>query len=161
MLTFLRVHVGCASLIGVLAPRLRCLVISLKPPVISPLIIVQSDLFLSPNANHPIGLPHTPIICPIHPGLAVCNCCSRAFFVSFFVFFSFCFMRFIIHRFMLPVSIQLVRVESISPRQANRSALSTPRITHTTYSLYHKFYEPIRTHAPQPTLRQSGYKCFT
>lgn len=52
--------------------------------------------------------------------LQLLSLCS--FFVSIFLcFFFFCFMRFIIHGFMLSVSIQLVRVESIGPRQVNRS----------------------------------------
>lgn len=88
------------------------------------MIIVRSNLFLSSNANHPIGLPHTPIIrfCPMLVSLSATVVSVLFFCFNFFVFFFFfCFMRFIIHGFMLSVSIQLVRVESIGPRQVNRS----------------------------------------
>lgn len=121
MMIFLRIHMA----------TLLCLASSLPAPLscyfsswiygdFSLLIIVRSNLFLSSNANHPIGLPHTPLL--LHARLALCNCCLCALFLfQFFVFFFFCFMRFMVHRFMLSVSIQLVRVESISPRQVNRS----------------------------------------
>ncbi|KAG2093297.1 uncharacterized protein F5147DRAFT_720964 [Suillus discolor] len=114
MLTFLRVHVVCASLIGVLAPRLHCLAISLKPPVISLLIIVQSNLFLSPNANHPIGLPHYV--------LSILVSLSATVVPVLFCFF-FCIFLLLFHAVHRP-SFHATCINSISPCRVDQSVSS-------------------------------------
>ncbi|KAG2132105.1 hypothetical protein DEU56DRAFT_449351 [Suillus clintonianus] len=114
---FLRVHVACASLTGVLV---LCLVIPRLGSTVTLAIDYRSvesqisNLFLSSNANHRIGLPHTPIIC-FH--LMLISLSATVVFVLFsFFFLSFASMRFIVvHHFVLSVSIQLVCLESISP----------------------------------------------
>jgi len=57
---------------------------------LSLLIIVQSNLFLSSNANHQIRSPHTPIIC-FHPMLILLS--ATVVFMLFCFFFLFFFLH--------------------------------------------------------------------
>lgn len=127
---FLRIHMA----------TLLCLASSLPAPLscyfsswiygdFSLLIIVRSNLFLSSNANHPIGLPHTPLL--LHARLALCNCCLCSFFVSIFCVF------FLLFHAVHGPSFHAICINSTSPCRVDQSAssqqvfLSTQRITHT------------------------------
>lgn len=102
----------------------------------------------------------------VHARLAICHCRPRALFC-----FIFCiFLLPLFHSVHRP-SFHAICINSTSPCRVDQSAFNGSVLCRrrasripltTTYLLYHKLYEPISTYyTPQPTLRQSGYKCFT
>lgn len=127
------------------------------------MIIVRSNLFLSSNANHPIGLPHPnhTRFCPMLVSLS-----ATVVSVFFFCFFLCFFLLFhAVHR----PSLHAICINSTSPCRVNQSVssqqvcfLSTQSITHTvkfplTYCITSFTSQSALT---TPKQRCSGYKCF-